>query len=408
MNKFLYVLFENKVVGIITQLTSGALNFSYEKSWLESNDAFPISFSMPLTSDIFPDSVTRSYFAGLLPEGKLREDVARKLGISARSDFKLLESLGGDCAGALVLSTTLDMPSQGKKFISKEDLSQILKNYIKQPFLTNYYNVRLSLAGSQEKLPIIYENGEFYLPQGLPSTHILKLPIASYDNTVLNEAFCLKLAKKVGIDTVSADILTLDKTDYLLVERYDRVRNGAWKRIHQEDACQALCISSENKYQKEGGPSVNQVIDLIKTYSDVPVKDIDSFLKQFIFNFYMGNRDAHGKNYSFILGKFGSRLSPLYDVLCTQIYAGLSKEMAMKLGKTYNPGLVTDKDWDLLAESNKINRVYLADLRGELFDSIYKNLNTISEDLAKYNAEFVKEIIRFFKTINKNIYSMKI
>lgn len=379
----LYVLYDDLVVGLLTHTQSGRLTFQYETAWLENTNAFPVSVSMPLGSDLFQDNVTRPYFSGLLPEGPIRETVARKLGVSPRSDFKLLQCLGGDCAGALVISDKIPLSTeQGKEEISEEGLSNILRTYSQQPFLVDHEGIRLSLAGAQEKLPLIYESNQFYLPKGAPSTHILKLPIAGYEDTVANEAFCLALSKSIGLNAVDAEIVMIGDINYLLVERYDRIQTDTrWKRLHQEDMCQALSIASENKYQQEGGPGIKAMFNLIKQHSSIPVKDIQQCINQLIFNYYIGNRDAHGKNYSFLYKEEGLTLAPQYDVLRTEAYEPLSRKMAMKIGTCYDPDQVSERDWNMLAEENEINKTYLKNMREDIKARIVNKIDVVIDAL---------------------------
>ena len=383
--KELYVLYDESIIGKLAHTQSGWLIFRYDVSWLNKQEAFPISVSMPLREEEFSDNVTRPYFSGLLPEGHIRENVARKLGVSPRSEFKLLAHLGGDCAGALIISDTPDELNKAEKIpVSNETLSTILQTYSHQPFLTDHEGIRLSLAGAQEKLPIIYESEQFYLPKGLPSTHILKLPIPGYEDTVANEAFCLTLAKEIGIKTVDAEIISINNIDYLLVARYDRIKTGTvWKRLHQEDMCQALSIASENKYQHEGGPGIKNVLQLIKSHSYIPATDIQQFLYQLIFNYYIGNRDAHGKNYSFLYQKEGITFAPQYDVLRTEAYPQLSRQMAMKIGGYYDSDLISSNEWNKVATDNQINKNYLKNSCEDIKERIISKIDSVISNMFK-------------------------
>lgn len=385
MSKTLYILYENQVVGELIQEKSGVLSYKYTLNWLNSPEAFPISISLPLTEDVFADRSVRPYFSGLLPEGVVRESVARKLGVSSRSDFKLLQYLGGDCAGALVLS---DAPNVDylpeREPLPLEELDELLKTYSIQPFLVDQEGVRLSLAGAQEKLPIIYEANQFYLPKGAPSTHILKLPIHGYEFTVENEAFCLTLANLIGIRSVPLDILEIGGRNYLLVQRYDRkFIDGKWKRVHQEDICQVYSIPSENKYQNEGGPNVSMVSKIIKDHCSTPVKDLEQFLKQFIFSFYIQNREAHGKNYSLLYKPKGIQLAAQYDVLNTEVYPNLARNMAMKIGKTYKSKEVTEEDWAIFSKEIGVNKLYVKQLREEMLSLMRAKTDSAIDQLFK-------------------------
>jgi serine/threonine-protein kinase HipA len=117
------------------------------------------------------------------------------------------------------------------------------------------------------------------------------------------------------------------------------------------------------KYQSEGGPSLKDCFDLLRKVSSAPVNDLQAMLNAVIFNFIIGNYDAHGKNFSLIHDNLllipekklrgdssEIRLAPLYDLVCTAIYPDLSKKMAMKIGREYKSSDVSAKDFERMAE----------------------------------------------------------
>ncbi|MDR1087625.1 MAG: HipA domain-containing protein [Endomicrobium sp.] len=100
----------------------------------------------------------------------------------------------------------------------------------------------------------------------------------------------------IGIDTPNVEIRWAKNIPYLLIERYDRqVSKNKVKRIHQEDFCQALGVLSINKYQRDGGPGFKQCFELL-SITPVPAKAKLAFIKMIMFNYLVGNNDAHGKN----------------------------------------------------------------------------------------------------------------
>jgi serine/threonine-protein kinase HipA len=165
----------------------------------------------------------------------------------------------------------------------------------------------------------------------------------------------MRLAQAIGLPTAGPEMGRAEGIDYLLVERYDRARTGphSLERLHQEDFCQALGIVSENKYQNEGGPSLEQCFRLVRETSSVPVLDLLSLLDGVIFNYLIGNNDAHGKNFSLLYGgETGeeARLAPFYDMLSTVYYPELSEKMAMKIGGEYVSEKVYARHFERLAE----------------------------------------------------------
>ena len=171
----------------------------------------------------------------------------------------------------------------------------------------------------------------------------------------------MKLAAAIGIPTAKVEARTVEGMEYLLVERYDRIyradlgQEPVLERLHQEDFCQALGIVSEMKYQKEGGPSLKQCFALLREVSSTPVIDLSRLLDAIIFNYLVGNNDAHGKNFSLLYRGIGTddmqvSLSPLYDSLSTVYYPEVSRSMAMKLGGQYSSEKVMPPNFEQFAE----------------------------------------------------------
>lgn len=360
-NKILKVFLDKNYVGELIQDITGQIFFTYNRTYLESKHARALSYSLPLRVETFMPKECRGFFSGVLPESGQREAIARNLGISPRNDFAMLERLGGECAGAVSFLHEENPPKDlehSYRKIPKNDLGDILKELPNRPLLAGKRGIRLSLAGVQDKLPVMIQNDEIYLPlDGAPSSHILKPAIARFQNLVFNESFCLNLASKVGLSSVKASIHQAEEIPYLLIERYDRKRdkNGKLQRIHQEDFCQALNIPSILKYQNEGGPDLMKSFELIRNVSSIPAVDLKKLLDAVIFNFLIGNNDAHGKNFSILYTKGNTQLAPLYDVVCTAYYTELSPKMAMSIGGKYAFDAVFPRHFEALSSKIGIN-----------------------------------------------------
>ena len=166
-----------------------------------------------------------------------------------------------------------------------------------------------------------------------PTTHILKPAIPDLSASTENEAVVMQLAKKIGLDVANVVPMTVSNRTFVLVERYDRVSmdQEIVKRIHQEDFCQALRIYPENKYANSGGPTLKDCFTLIRDNSINPATDTSKFFDAVVFNLIVGNADAHGKNFSMLLGNDGAHLSPLYDLLSTVYYPNFTPDSSMKM-----------------------------------------------------------------------------
>jgi serine/threonine-protein kinase HipA len=363
MARTLDVYLHQHLIGKLIQDDQGNMRFTYVESWLSNPKAIPLSRSLPLTNKHFNRKACRGYFAGVLPDESKREIIARNLGISARNDFAMLEQIGGECAGAVTfLPDGQSLPQRDYAYrpLSPQELAEKLRALPHRPLLAGEEGIRLSLAGAQDKIPVHVSRGQISLPLNeSPSTHILKPAIERFAGVVFNEALCMKLAQAAGLQTAHVEVGNVEGIDYLLVERYDRavVIQGEerLRREHQEDFCQALGVVPERKYQAEGGPSLKQCFALVREESSRPVVDLQSLLDAVIFNWLIGNNDAHGKNFSLVYpGEMNLglqiRLAPLYDLLSTAYYPELSPKMAMKLGGEYLSERVSPPQFERLAE----------------------------------------------------------
>jgi len=355
MTDGLLVRIAEDVVGRLWLDAKKRFCFQYDKEWLELS-RIPLSLSLPLRAASYADDESHPFFANLLPEEKIRAVIARNLGVSLNNDYGLLERIGGDCAGAVSL-----YPESGEqkrepgtyRRLSLDELNTIISELPQRPLLAGEKGIRLSLAGAQKKLPIFYDEQHFHLGYGAaPSNYIIKPAIENLDGTVENEAFCMALAHSVGLDVPRSFIHQHGATRLFIVKRFDRVIAGdGTRRLHQEDFCQALHIPPEYKYESEGGPSLAACFNLVRNASIRSGKDVLSLLNWVIFNYLIGNSDAHGKNISLLLLSEGPMLAPFYDLLSTRIYShfGLAEGLAMKIGGESDPNAIRKKHWEQFA-----------------------------------------------------------
>jgi serine/threonine-protein kinase HipA len=345
--------------GVLTDGVHG-LELAYTDTWRSSGRP-PLSQSLPL--DGAYDSVAvQAFFGGLLPEGAPREQLARNLGVSAGNDFELLAALGGDTAGAISLVAPSAVPrpaGEDVEWLDDRTLVELIDQLPARPMHAEEDGeYRLSLAGAQDKLPVVVgADGRIGLTKGrTPSTHILKTPIAHLDGTVANEALCPAIGRLLGVETVIATPRRVGEREILLVERYDRrLTEDGVRRLHQEDFCQALGVPVWRKYQAEGGPGLSDCFTLLRRAVAVPARDAVSLLDTVILSFLVGNHDAHGKNYSLLYLPDSSKvvLSPAYDILSTIAYEKtrpMSRKMAMSIGREYRPDYVRSRHLDQLLE----------------------------------------------------------
>lgn len=392
MSDVLNVHYQQHLVGQITRAESGALQFEYSATWQKWDGRFPISLSLPLDAAL-KNSAGHHFFANLLPEGNVREQICSALKVSANNDFELLRAIGGDCAGALIITPSSDSPSDvwapRYERISEQQLEEWsigIPGVFSE--VTGRGEIRLSLAGAQDKLPVHVEGDEISIPLGnTPSTHILKFASPHYSHLPENETFVTMLAREVGLPVTDVSIRRTARGAITLITRYDRhYVSGRCLRLHQEDFCQALAIHASHKYEKEGGPSLKQCVQIVRGHASYPLADLQKLLQWTLFNLFAGNADAHGKNLSLLYDLKGTpSLAPFYDLVCTRNYKKLSREMAMRLGGATDPDLVTMKHFAPLAADFGFRANIVVDQLSELADRVKESLPVASD---KYRERF--------------------
>ena len=359
----LSVFLGNEYTGTLTCDKHHLFSFHYAPEWITKRNVPPLSLSMPVREAAYDDEKARPFFTNLLPESAVREAVARKLGISPRNDFALLAALGGECAGAVTLLPQGSAPLDKYEYreLSDEQLQKIIQSLSINPLLAGEEHIRLSLAGAQEKLPVLKKNNQVYLPlESSPSSHIIKPKIPGFEDSVRNEVFCMKLAEHLGLSVPYTEIMTTPEVLYV-VARFDRFYDGSGKlcRIHQEDFCQAAGLIAENKYEAEGGLSLGRCFSLIDRFSTHPALDRKKMLDWIIFNYLIHNADGHAKNLSLLLTAHEIRLAPFYDLMCTGVYEGINKKLAMKIGGENRPQWIQRRHWERLAEDIGIRAEFI-------------------------------------------------
>jgi serine/threonine-protein kinase HipA len=445
--KELIVLLNGQVAGTLKS-ERGKVSFTYANSWRASDDAFPLSLSMPLAANDHPHRTVEPFLWGLLPDNDdVLKNWGKKFQVSQRSAFDLLSHVGEDCAGAI-------------QFVKPERIDTILPETQPEPdWLTDVQLAerlrivgadasagrlgsdkgQFSLAGAQPKIALFFDGTRWGTTSGrTATTHILKPASVAFPGHAENEHLCLRLAAALGLETAQSNVHQFEDVPTIVVERYDRIifREAAEKRkahaaklqaaaaerkargdadagresdalereanedfalaeklfqqaettyvarLHQEDFCQALSIHPATKYQNQGGPGAKQIVEVIRSnvsshqsmerdpkFQFAAHDDVQTFIGALIFNWLIGGTDAHGKNYSLMIGIGGMvRLAPLYDIASILPYPNIDTrkaKMAMKIGGRYELMEISINDWRKLAASVRVDADALIDrIRG--------------------------------------------
>ncbi len=315
--------------GVRIAVIERRLRMAYTDDALERNQlGVPLlCLSLPLRDEPYPQGVVRAFLDGLLPEGAARRTVARDFGVRENDTFGLIQALGRDSAGALVIQP-IDEPAPTQpttrtaERLSDDEIAELVANLPNSP-LGAGGRVRISLAGVQEKLLLTrMPDGAWGRPvDNTPSTHILKPEIAAFPNAVENEAFCMRVAQHVGLDVAPVETTDVLRRKLIVVERYDRVvhDDGSVERLHQEDFCQAAGVPPDRKYEEDGGPSLRRIAGILQAVDNRD--SVETLVRAVTLNVLIGNGDAHAKNYSLLHERSGAlRLAPLYDLMSTLLY----------------------------------------------------------------------------------------
>lgn len=378
--------------------------FTYAGAYLADPTAFPLSVSLPLSSRRFPGSLALPFFEGLLPEGDARSAVARQFHASSNNPAQLLRLLGRDCAGDVMVVKEGDPaqpPARDRYLRLPHGLEDIAHDPLREIAGLRAEH-RLSLAGAQEKIALYHDGrealeGGWYAPlDGSPSSHIVKPQTSDrFPCLALNEYLCMKAASFLGIAVAEVSLLRAAHP-LLVVERFDRVvtenRTAAGlrviERVHQEDACQALGHCSDEKYESSSSVYVPRVANLLVSYAERPAEALRELHGLMLYNYLIGNCDAHLKNYSLVwTGSTSVRLAPAYDLASTAVYDGrfgakLSRSMGLRVGEHLNIDKVNASDFDLLAKELRQPAWQAADERARLRHELPDALRRAAEQAA--------------------------
>lgn len=373
----LAVFLDGERIGILAQSTSGRLSFAYEPSYRTRQAATPLSLSMPIFQTHHRPKVVGAYLAGLLPDSDAAlERLGRRYGVSPRNPFALLGYIGRDAAGAVqVLPDGVDSSDAASRqgdieWLSDDDVQSLLGEIAAHPsdWDPRRDAGRWSLAGAQAKVALFRgRDGRWGIPRdSTPTTHVLKPAPQHLRGHHVNEYVCLSVARRLGLPAAHSELLETGGVDVLVSQRYDRrYENSRWRRIHQEDMCQALSVHPSMKYQSDGGPGISEIAALI---TRLPRTDrLDSagrFFDALAFNVAICATDAHAKNYSMLIDGPRATFAPLYDVASYLTYdAEPGAQSAMKIGSTWDMANVTNRDWAAvgrklgLSEDDALERV---------------------------------------------------
>ncbi|WP_292223156.1 HipA domain-containing protein [Brevundimonas sp.] len=334
----LEVLLNDRKVGVISALGGDQSIFSFDDAYADDPDRPTLSLSFKgeqggLLRDHRPTQTRLTpFFSNLLPEGTLRDYLAKRAGIKPMREYPLLEALGPDLPGAV----TVRPLGEGER---DEDDEGRHGDETRQA--GGQGALRFSLAGVQLKFSAVGKaKGGLTIPaSGRGGNWIIKLPSIRFRGVAANEFSMMRLARAMGMDIPDVELAPLDQIEGLpegigrieeeafAIRRFDRREDGG--RIHIEDFAQVFGVYPGEKYDKGSYRYLAKVLWL-----ETGEAGVREFIRRLVFNTLIGNADMHLKNWSLIYRDGRTpELSPGYDFLSTTVYIP-DENAALKFART--------------------------------------------------------------------------
>lgn len=344
-------------------------SLDYDAAWVAKPGAFALSPALPFQPPAAGYAVgsVKRFVENLLPEGRALDIAASTFHVSKANVYALISALGAETTGAFRFwpmdPTPPAVATTPPREVTREELDQRLAERDQMPLAIWDGKVRMSIAGVQDKLMVyldrpLDEGGRLFLVEPpLASTHILKPESgrALTPHLVVNEHYCMQLAQRMKLPVAEVTIYRTPRP-VLLVRRFDRIAlqgeaGPAVQRLHIIDACQAADLPATYKYERNlgsgehvrhvrDGVSFEVLFDRVKQTVNKAAARM-TLLRWSLFQFLIGNSDAHGKNFSFFVRREVLEPAPWYDLVSVVQYPGIDHELAMAWGDAFTLEEVT-------------------------------------------------------------------
>ncbi|MGM9425869.1 HipA domain-containing protein [Hydrogenophaga sp. MI9] len=332
---------------------AGDYFFEYDPQWIEQPGGFVLAPQFPVRAGPFTGQAVRTFFENLLPEGEALDDIVSAIHLRGASSFEVLGKLGAELPGVLSLLPEDARPDNQQEYqpLSFAILSQRLADRGRTPLLVSNDQATMSLAGAQDKIGLRFDKKSKKLSDSVghsPTTHILKPDSRQprYQPSAINEYACMKLARALKLPVPDVWLLRVPEPVYV-VERYDRLMTaGNIVGLHQIDGCQLLGHGPGWKYERTGGlVSIPKLVAALRALR-LRGSDLLQLQRWVMFNYLIGNADAHAKNLSVLIDEKGFRLAPFYDLLCVRAYGDTG--LALFIGDEDRFDAVGAHSWEAL------------------------------------------------------------
>ena len=402
-------------VGTWSLPAGGPQQFTDAESWLHSSQFRPLSLSLPegLGASTLREEAVESWFDNLFPDSDaIRRRAQIRFQAASASAFDLLAAVGRDCAGAVQQLSPDQEPSGIDRIetrpLSEQEIGQGLGAVTAAPESGSLRpaasdELRLSVAGAQEKTAFFWHNNQWCLPLGsTATTHLFKLPMGvigegqiDFSSSVENEWLCSRLLMAYGLPVAFAEIGSFHGERCLIVQRFDRRLHASgtyWLRLPTEDCCQATATPAANKYENSGGPGMVAIAALLAQSSER--SDLTTLFKAQVLFWMLRAIDGHAKNFSLFLNPGGRfQLTPLYDVLSAWPVAPAKTQDAMAWlgdkGRYTKPLDITSRRMLLTAK-----RLCLSDAQTILHELITRTPAVLASVQAQLPAHFPESVAK--------------
>ena len=347
-------------------------SLDYDADWVAAPGAFPLSPALPLRPSVdgYAVGAVKRFVENLLPEGRALDITATTYRVSKSNIYALIGALGTETTGAFRFWRSDEEPpavaAKPPREVTREELDQRIAERDEIALAVWDGKVRMSIAGVQDKLMVYLDRplsdaGRLFLVEPpLASTHILKPDPARQvtPHLVVNEHFCMSLARHMKLPVAEVGIYRTPRP-VLVVRRFDRVvvpgdgeaaaqgaKEPTVQRLHIIDACQASDLPESFKYERNlgsgeqvrnirEGVSFEMLFERVEQTVNKAVARM-TLLRWALFQFLIGNSDAHGKNFSFFVRREGLDPAPWYDLVSVVQYPGIDHELAMAWGDAFS------------------------------------------------------------------------
>lgn len=396
----LEVTLAGKRIGSIARLDGDRSIFSFDEAYVQDEKravlslAYKDSFGALINQPRTYQTRIEPFFSNLLPEGTLRDYLARRAGVKAVREYQLLGQLGGDLPGAVEV-----LPLGGATLVADEAETTEVARQAK-------HALRFSLAGVQLKFSAIKnqgKNGGLTIPvSGSGGDWIIKLPSARHPDVPENEFATMNLAAVLGIEVPETNLISIDEVEGLpeginrygtsayAIRRFDRSPEGA---VHVEDFAQVFGVFAEEKYEKA---SYRQILSVLAL--ETGESSIVEFVRRLTYSVLIGNGDMHLKNWSLIYPDgHHPALSPAYDLVSTVAYIP-EEDSALKFHRSREWRSFNYDELAVIADRAKVpSHLVVATAREtvEQFDDIWTR--------EKSNLPFSREALVAIERHRKNL-----